>query len=508
MRLVCWLVGLGLGWTVCGQTRYDVTRFGAKGDGVTLATAAINEAVRACHEAGGGVVVVPPGTFITGPVRLLSRVELHLSAGAVVRGSTNLADYQIDGVRRGLIFAFEAHDVAISGLGVIDGQSDAFFDPKRMHGFRNPGFERRFTRQGEAYFPPDTHFPDGPIYYEQRPGTMVQMLRCERVLVRDVCFVNPPEWTFRFGDCEDVRVEGITIRANKLVPNSDGIHLTTTRNARISGCHLVCGDDTIAITGFGDEMGSRGQRPDARPGERAQRLGNRSGYCENITVANCTLESASAAVRVGYGRNPIRNCVFQNLVIYNSNRGLGVFARDPGDIENLLFQNITIHTRLYSGHWWGKGEPIHVSAIRQNPQVPVGRVRRVTFSGIVAEAEGGVVVYGTPESPIEDLTIQNLRLVVSAGPLARDWGGNFDLRPSTPASEQLFRHDIPALFFRHATGLRLEGVDVKWRGDLPEFYTSALEFEQCTGRVTGLSGSAAHSKLPAIVGHQSRVELR
>jgi hypothetical protein len=126
----------------------------------------------------------------------------------------------------------------------------------------------------------------------------------------------------------------------------------------------------------------------------------------------------------------------------------------------------------------------------------------------VAEAEGGVVVYGTPESPIEDLRIQNLRLVVSAGPLARDWGGNFDLRPSTPASEQLFRHDIPALFFRQATGLRLDGVDVKWRGDLPEFYTSALEFVQCAGRVTDFTGSAAHSKLAAIARHKSRVELR
>lgn len=140
------------------------------------------------------------------------------------------------------------------------------------------------------------------------------------------------------------------------------------------------------------------------------------------------LESASTGVRVGYGRNPIRNCVFQNLVIYNSHRGLGVFARDEGNIENLLFQNITIRTRLYSGHWWGKGEPIHVSAIRQNPAVPVGRIRRVTFSNILADSEGGVVVYGTPKSPIEDLTIHNLRLTVTAGPLA----AGFDSTRSLP----------------------------------------------------------------------------
>jgi len=187
MRLLCCLAGLGWVLSASGETRRHVTCFGAKGDGVTLATSAINEAVRACHESGGGVVVVPPGTFVTGTERLRSRVELHLSAGAVLRGSTNLADDQLDGVQRGPIFAFEARDVAITGPGVMDRHSDTFFDPKRTHGFRNPGFERRFTRQGEAHLPPDTHFPDGPIYYERRPETMVQLFRCKRGVVLEVC---------------------------------------------------------------------------------------------------------------------------------------------------------------------------------------------------------------------------------------------------------------------------------------------------------------------------------
>lgn len=501
--LLC-LAGLPL--SAVPSSRYVITEFGAKGDGRTLNTAAINRAIQACHEAGGGVVVVPPGTFITGTLRLLSRVELHLEAGATLKGSTNLADYQLDGVRRGLIFASEATDVALTGLGTIDGNSDVFFDPTRMHGLRNPGFDRRFTRQGEAYLPPDTVFPDGPIFYEQRPGTLVEMRRCERVAVKGLRFLNPPEWTFRLGDCDDVLVHGITIRANLKVPNSDGIHLTTSRNVRISDCNLSCGDDTIAVTGFGDETGRAPGLGTDGADSRSRRVGNRTGYCENITVANCVLESASAGVRVGYGRNPIRNCVFQNLVIHNSNRGLGVFARDEGDIENLLFQNITIHTRLYSGHWWGKGEPIHVSAIQQNPAVPVGRIRRVSFSNILAESEGGVVIYGTPESPVEDLTMHNLRLKVSAGPLALDWGGNFDLRPSALAAEQLFEHDIPAVFIRHATGLRLQDLDVTWAQDLPPFYTVALELEDSRGLLRGFTGRAARDKLPAIEQRRSEVE--
>jgi hypothetical protein len=325
---------------------------------------------------------------------------------------------------------------------------------------------------------------------------MVQFHRCERVVIENVRFLNPPEWTFRIGDCNEVLIHGISVRTNKLVPNSDGIHLTTSRNVRVLDCNLSCGDDTIAVTGFGDRI---------EPGTR--RIGNRTGYCENITVTNCTLESASAGVRVGYGRNSIRNCVFQNLVIHNSNRGLGVFARDEGDIENLLFQNITIRTRLYSGHWWGKGEPIHVSAIRQNAAVPVGRIRRVTFRNIVAESEGGVVVYGTPESPVEDLSLNNIRLKVSAGPLTQTWGGNIDLRPSAFPPEQLFKHDIPALFFRHATGLYLRDLVVTWGENLPEFYTSAIEFEHATGQLQGFTGQAAHAGLEPIMQRQSQVEV-
>lgn len=130
----------------------------------------------------------------------------------------------------------------------------------------------------------------------------------------------------------------------------------------------------------------------------------------------------------------------------------------------------------------------------------------MTFSNILADSEGGVVIYGTPESPIEGLTMHNLRLKVSAGPLALHWGGNFDLHPSTPAAEQLFKHDIPAVFIRHATGMRLLDLDVTWARDLPSFYTVALELEHCRGLLRGFTGRAARDGLPAIEQRRSEVQ--
>ena len=134
------------------------------------------------------------------------------------------------------------------------------------------------------------------------------------------------------------------------------------------------------------------------------------------------------------------------------------------------------------------------------------RLHRLDREPRAAEGEGGVVIYGTPESPIEDLTIQNLRLKVRGGPLAKDWGGNFDLRPSAFPPEQLFRHDIPAFFVRHATGLRLLDLDGTWGSNLPDFYTVALELEDTTGLMRGFTSRAAREGLPAIEQRRSTLD--
>lgn len=483
------------------QTRpFDITQFGAKPDGQTVNTTAINDAVRACHAAGGGTVLVPAGTFVSGTVRLLSNVNLHLDAGATLKGSPNLADYQLDGTKRGLLFAFEARNVSITGRGTVDGNSPQFFNPNVSHyGKMGLGFERRFTRQGEAYLPPNQFFPDGPITYDQRPGMLCVLLRCERVAIEGVAFVNSPEWTFRLGDCDDVRVSGITVATDLLVPNSDGIHCTTSRNVRISDCHLRCGDDAIAVTGFGDETGVGGRMYDEQPDYTKRTVGNKVGACEHIVVSNCVLQSRSAGIRVGYGDNPIRHCLFQNIVIHDSHRGIGVFNRDRADITDVRFDHISIQTRLHSGHWWGKGEPIQVSSVRQKADVPVGRVRNVQFTNIVAESESGVVLWGTPESRLQDVRFDNVTLTLKGGPLSQDWGGNFDLRPALPADQQLFKHDIPGIFAQNVDGLALRDVTVRWGQALPDYFTHALELENSTGvRLENFDGQAAKPTLQAV----------
>jgi polygalacturonase len=482
----------------CRQARqgYLITSYGARGDGKTINTTAIQQAIDACHEAGGGRVVIPPGDFVTGSIQLKSHVNLYLEPGARLLGSLDTADYRIEGRRHGMIYAYQAKGITISGEGEVDGRGTRFHDAGRAH--LGQDFNRHVTRQGKDYLPEDPVPPDGPIGYDTRPGMMVVILQCEQVAIRDATFRDAPAWTFRIADCDDVVVTGISILNNLMVPNSDGIHCTTSRNVRIADCDIRAGDDAIIVTGFGTDVEVGGD-VNKRLDYTGRDYGNKTGYAENVTVSNCILQSRSSGIRVGYGINPIRNCIFSNLVIYDSNRGLGVFSRDAGSIENILFSDITIQNRLHSGHWWGNGEPIHVSAIRQDPDIPAGPVKNIRFRNILAESESGILIYGTEASPVQDVLLEQVYVHLKAGKYSASYGGNFDLRPVYDTDLGIFRHDIPALYSQHTERLRIQDLEVSWGKDLPDFMSQAIYCTSFTDlTIDGFYGAPARSGLAAI----------
>jgi polygalacturonase len=234
---------------------YNIIDFGAKPDG-TVQTAAIQEAIDECHEKGGGTVLIPPGEFISGSIQLRSNITLKLENGSVLKGSLDTADYRIQGIRHGLIYARNVENVSIIGEGTLDGMGTEFMLPDKMH--VSADFQRKYTRQDENFMPEDTFFEDGPLAYDYRPGMMVVILSSENIKIRDVTFKDSPEWTIRFGECDGVYVDGISIYNNLMIPNSDGIHCTASRNVRISNCDIRAGDDAIIVTGFPNAIGVHG----------------------------------------------------------------------------------------------------------------------------------------------------------------------------------------------------------------------------------------------------------
>ncbi len=308
------------------MTVYDVRTYGAVGDGTTPDTGAVQAAIDAAHAAGGGTVLVPPGTFLVGSIELRSYVELHLQRGAVLQGSPDWADYtarfsvgalsagmvgDLTEASAALITARGATDVAITGGGVIDGASAAFV-PAQPH------------VQGQD--------PEADIWTmpNERPF-LAFLLGCRNVTVRDVTLRNSALWTLRLTGCEDVAVHALRIRSDPRVPNSDGIDLDRCARVRISDCDIDCGDDAISV-----------KTCDEYP---------EYGPCEDITVTGCTLATRSSALVVGVDVSaPIRNVVFSSCIVRRAHRGLSVTIGTGahGHVENVLFSDIVIATQYYS----------------------------------------------------------------------------------------------------------------------------------------------------------------
>jgi hypothetical protein len=287
-----------------------------------------------------------------------------------------------------------------------------------------------------------------------------------------------------------------------LVPNNDGLDLTSCSNVVVSDCDIRTGDDCIAITGYSHHFNLPGYKDLRHP-------------CENIAVTNCLLVSRSAAIRIGgFDQNPMRNFTFSNITITNSNRGVGIFARDEGSIENLTFSNMVIETRLHTGDWWGNGEPIHLSAVRLTKDVPLGKIKNIRFENIVCRGESGMLVYGTEESAIENVTFAHVTFHVKESPLNDISGGNFDLRPVLDEKLQLFSHDIPGLYAQFVKGFHIEDFDLSWDPVKEPFFTHGIEINNFDAisidRFRGVAAPGSPDAHPLVVrnGKGSQISVR
>jgi len=465
------LAGLLLSSPVIAQPSsrmgYTITDYGAIGDGTRLNTLAIQRAVDSCSAHGGGRIIVPPGKFVTGSIRLFSNLEFCLEAGATLIGSPDNKDYlhQKDfgfsgpgaGSRTGILFAHDAENVSITGQGTIDGSGDLFVYRDSLQ--RGTDFNPIYTRQGSGYGDPQFGRADGPVLwkgdYENRPGVMLIFDGCKHVRVEGIGLRVSPNWTMAFQKCDDIRVHGISIDNDMSIPNSDGVDLYDSKNAVISDCVINSGDDAIALISS-----------------------------DNITVGNCVLHSRSSGIRIGYNvfnHHNSGNLLFDNIRIYDSNRGIGIFQRMDGDMTNMIFSNVIIQTRLHTGEWWGHGEPIHVSAIPGPGSKTVGKIGNIRFSHVVARAQTGIVLYGSADSRLKDITLEDIDLTIERGPLTDSYGGNIDLRPSNDLSLAIFRHDIPAVFAHGVDGLDIRHFRVHWGPNLPTWFQQEAAFPGCTG---------------------------
>jgi len=266
------------------QRDFPVTDFGAVADGTTDNTRALAAAVRTAHEAGGGRVVVPAGTWATGPVHLLSRVELHLAAGATLLFTTDPAAYlptvfsRWQGIElmnfSPLIYAYGQHDIALTGSGVLDGQAST----DNWYTWGKPGGSDFAALEASADAGVPVAQRDGANYH-LRP-TFVEPYRCERVLIEGVTLRNSPFWNLHPTLCQDVTIRGVTVESSG--PNTDGCDPESCDGVLIDRVSFNTGDDCIAVKAGRNTDGRRVDVP-----------------CQNLVVQNSTFANGHGGITLG-----------------------------------------------------------------------------------------------------------------------------------------------------------------------------------------------------------------
>ena len=383
---------------------FAVREYGAKGDGTTKDTTAIQSAIDACCQAGGGRVVLADGVFLSAPIQLKSGVELHLDRTAKLLASpdindfpdwTNLKHVVNENLPRGrsacFIFADEAERIAITGDGTIDCNGTHHIKEK-------PGDEWTGWKYVRL-LPKDKSLP-----------RVLFFAGCKDVVLKDVTMVNQPAgWSYWIHDCDRVQIRGLKILADVHYPNNDGIHVNCSRDVTKSDCIIETGDDSIVV-----RANSRSLKED-KP-------------CERVVVANCTLRSWSAGIRIGWTNDGvIRDCSFSNIIMHDMSSGISItlprkkdapgwtdFGREDTLVENLTFANIRM-SDVY-------GRPILAAIAPETEGTRVKAVRDIRFQNVHATGLELPYLTGRPGCPLRRFTFTDCSFrKVPDDALPEDW---------------------------------------------------------------------------------------
>jgi len=367
-------------------TVFNVRDFGAQGDGRDFDTEVIQKALDACGQAGGGVVRIPAGIYLSKPLTLHSRTTLQLDEGAILRATDNPEDFSNSGgggAVRAFINGSNLTNVAITGKGVIDGNGASWWGPAR---------EAKRLQQAET----------------RRRPRLVVFSRCVGVSVRDVTLENSPSFHLVPSDCENVEIEGVTIRAPADSPNTDAIDPSACRNVRIANCVLDTGDDNIAI--------KSGHADRAHP----------NAAVEHIVVTNCVFlhghgMSIGSETLGGVRDLRVENCTFNgtvNGIRIKSSRERG------GVVENLVYRDITMTNVDY---------PIDLTSYypkipAEDPAQPMSATtpvyRNIRIENLTAsDARTAGEIVGLPECVISNVVLENVHLTAPKGVTVRNARG-------------------------------------------------------------------------------------
>lgn len=431
----------------------SIVDFGAKSGGEMICTDAFNKAIESLAKKGGGRVIIPRGTWLTGPITLKSNIELFSDAGSLVVFSTDkdlypLVNTNFEGFKTyrcsSPINGLNLENIAITGRGVFDGSGDAWRAVKKEK-LTESQWKKLvssgglLSENGKIWYPSE-QFREGEKMAEMnvpkalrtkeqfekirdflRP-VMVSLVGCKKVLIDGPTFQNSPAWCIHPLLCEDLTVRNTTVKNPWYSQNGDGIDIESCKNSVLYDSNFDCGDDAICIKSGKDKEGR-----------------DRGVPTENLIIKNCVVYHGHGGVTIGsemsggVSNMHVSNCTFLGTDVglrFKSNRGRGGVVENIyiSDIEmiNIPAQAISFNL-FYSGR--SVAEDMEAGSDSQQPKLlPVTeetpQFKNIYFKNINCKgAFQGIFLQGLPELNLENIQMENVRMEADYGLICSDTKG-------------------------------------------------------------------------------------
>lgn len=414
---------------------FNIMDFGAVNDSISLIEHAFSDAISACNEAGGGMVFVPKGKWLTVPIELKSNVNLYLDSCATVIFTSDKQYFFRDSVSRKLgdlsnpispIYANNCTNIAITGSGTLDGnglgwwplqdiwwnQHKSYF-PQELFETAWEGVSRSITPEislnMQRSSPVSQSFPPDPKFIERRPK-MLQPVNCSNILFEGIKIINSPMWTINPVMCENLIIRNVTIRAtndspNPWTPNTDGINPESCKNVLIENCDIDTGDDSFAIKSGKDKEGRERGKPS-----------------QNIIIRNCIAKRISIGSEMSGG---IRNVYVHDIkILGNENRMIHLKTRRGrgGVVENIWMENISADSVsseavLINMTYWNTYDPAPYEPVSERTP----KFRNIHFRNISCRSAGTPVsILGLSEMPVDSISFSNIHIGSKNGIICRN----------------------------------------------------------------------------------------
>ncbi|MBS1511836.1 MAG: right-handed parallel beta-helix repeat-containing protein [Bacteroidetes bacterium] len=471
---------------------FNILSYGAVADGLTLNTKAINDAIDACAAKGGGVVEIPRGSFVTGPVIMKSNINLHLDRGALVIFSSDFNQYPlvvstfegVDAVRcRSPFTAEHLENIAITGHGIMNGngfywrplqkdkvsESQWIAHQKKYGGVLNENKKTWYNSPGALKGSLTNNI--GKITagktvndFEEVKGflrpNMIRIFDCKNILIEDVTFENSPAWTTHINGSEHITLKNLTVKNPWYGVNTDALDLESSKNALVEDCHFDTGDDGICIKSGRDAEGRKKGMP-----------------TKDVIVKNCVVYHAHGGFVVGSemsgGTNNmfVSNCTFIGTDIglrFKTTRGRG------GMVENIYVNNIDMkdiaaEAILFDMYYMAKDPVVLAGEKREPPVVEMKPVDETTpqfqnfyFHNITCNgASKGIFVRGIPEMHVKNVLIENAVLQADEGIDIQE-ASNINLNNVT----MLSRNTKPVAYILNSDNINISNLKYKDSADI------------------------------------------